>query len=90
MCSDANDSLWARHLLRNGTTAKKNKPAAQNPYVQSLQDTQPRKKQKLDGGRLRQVRFLQQFLFNHFERKPGFSCDFRGQFCRSLVLRRWS
>ncbi len=57
MCSDANDSLCARHLLRNGTTAKKNKPAAQNRYVQSLQDTQPRKKQKLDGGRLRQVRF---------------------------------
>ncbi|CAM6058273.1 unnamed protein product [Sphagnum tenellum] len=45
----------SRHLLRNGTTAKKNKPAAQNRYVQSLQDTQPRKKQKLDGGRLRQI-----------------------------------
>lgn len=57
MCSDANDSLWGRHLLRNATTAKKNKPVAQNGYIQSLQDTQPRKKQKLDGGRLRHVRF---------------------------------
>ncbi len=34
--------------------------------------------------------FLQQFLFIHFERKPWFSCDFRGQFCRSLLLRWWS
>jgi hypothetical protein len=56
MCSDANDSLWGRHMLQNATTAKKNKPAAQNGYVQSLQDTQPRKKQKLDGGCLRHVR----------------------------------
>ncbi len=56
MCSDANDSLWGRHTPWNATTAKKNKPAAQNGYVQSLQDMQPRKKQKLDGGRLRHVR----------------------------------
>jgi targeting protein for Xklp2 len=43
----------SRHMLQNATTAKK--PAAQNGYVQSLQDTQPRKKQKLDGGRLRHI-----------------------------------
>jgi targeting protein for Xklp2 len=45
----------SRHTPWNATTAKKNKPAAQNGYVQSLQDMQPRKKQKLDGGRLRHI-----------------------------------
>ena len=44
---------------RSNTTVKKEKPAARKAHaIASAQETQARKKQKLDGGKLKQVQIL--------------------------------
>lgn len=44
---------------RSNTTLKKEKPAARKAHaIASAQETQARKKQKLDGGKLKQVEIL--------------------------------
>ncbi|CAM6035180.1 unnamed protein product [Sphagnum compactum] len=76
-----------KHLLRNATTAKKNKTAAQNGYVQSLQDMQPRKKQKLDGGRLRHIPVVKE----QKPKTPALTKTLEFHFCtetRSRTLQR--
>lgn len=52
MAKDMNDR-------RSNTTLKKEKPAARKAHaIASAQETQARKKQKLDGGKLKQVQIL--------------------------------